>query len=188
MKIPIFEFVFNLGVQSGMPRYVAFLGLLQASVLFIPESAWAYFVGDTILHLEFLPAFVQYYINVATFKNTMFVFWLLSPFTLAINTVLCVVHVNFQGYPSYLKRRSARLKQQGKASDYSLIAGILAFLIFYIWGTAIYLAEPQILGDFVPAQSRWLMLAIHGASIAFVLPIFIAMLIVELRANRARQN
>jgi len=186
MNIPMLNFLFNLGVKSGMPRYVALCGLLQAGILFLPEAAWSFLGVDALQHLEYLPAFVQYYINSTNFKNAMFVFWLLSPITLSINTALSVMHINFQGYPDYLKRRAARIQRQDKVSDYSLIAGILAFLIFYVWGTGINLAEPQILGNFVPAQSRWLMLAIHGASIAFLLPIFIAMLTVEFRANLTR--
>lgn len=181
--IPVFEGLINLGAKSGMPRYVAFLGLLQTGVLFVPEEVWSFLGVDALQHLQSLPGFVQYYINSASFKNAMYVFWLMSPFTLSISTVLSVVHINFQGYPAYLKRRAARLKQQGKASDYSLVIGTLVFLVLYIWGTGIYLVEPGILGNFVPAKSRLAMLIIHAGSIAFLLPVFIAMLITELRAN-----
>ena len=44
MKNPVgflISWFFNLGTKSGMPKYTAFLGSLQAAVLFIPESTWA---------------------------------------------------------------------------------------------------------------------------------------------------
>ena len=179
----ILESLFNLGTKFGMPRYVAFLGLLQTGVLLVPDAVWAALRIDALQHLQILPVFVQYYINSATFKNAMFVFWLMSPFTLIINTVLSVMHLNFQGYPAYLQRRVTRLKRQGKTSDYSLIVGILVFLMMYIWGTGINLNEPGILGNFVPAKSRLAMIIVHAGSIALLLPISLAMLITELRAN-----
>lgn len=181
--IPIFEFLFSLGTKSGMPRYVTFMFLLQIVVLFVPEEVWTLFGVDALQYMQKLPAFVQYYINSASFKNAMCVFWLLSPFTLLISTVLFFVHVNFQGYPAYLNRRAARLKQQGKTSDYSLVIGGLAFLTMYVWGTGIYLAEPGILGNQVPTKNRLVMAFIHGGAVGLVLPILITVLITELRAN-----
>ncbi len=181
--IPVVEGLFNLGTRSGMPRYVAFLGLLQTGVLFVPEAVWAALGIDALQHLQNLPIFVQYYINSASFKNAMFVFWLMSPFTLLLSTTLCLVHLNFQGYSTYLQRRATRLKKQGKTSDYLLICGMLAFLLLYLWGTGVYLSEPGILGNAVPAKSRFAMLIVHAGAIALALPVLIAVLITELRAN-----
>ncbi len=181
--IPVLEGLFNLGTKSGMPRYVALLGLLQSGVLFVPEAVWAALGIDALRHLQNLPVFVQYYINSASFKNAMFVFWLTSPFTLLMSTTLCLAHLNFQGYPAYLQRRAARLKKQGKTSDYSFTFGILAFLLLYLWGTGVDLTEPGILGNAVPAKSCFVMLIVHAGAIALVLPVLITMAITELRAN-----
>ena len=181
--ILVLEWLFNLGTKSGLPRYVAFVGVIQTGVLFIPEAVWGALRIDVLQYLQSLPDFVQYYINNASYKNSMFVFWLMSPITLSISTVSSVIHLNFQGYPAYLQRRATRLNQQGKTTDYSIIVGVLVFLLMYLWGTGVYLSEPTILGDFVPAKSRLVMLIVHAGAIAFLLPISLAMLITELRAN-----
>lgn len=181
--VPVFESLFNLGTQSGMPRYVAFIGLLQICVLFVPEAVWGKLGVDALHSLQNFPIFIQHYVNSTSFKNAMFVFWVMSPFTLLLSTVLFVLHINFQGYPAYLQRRTTRLKQQGKTSDYSLITGLLVFLLLYIWGTGIYLNEPGILGNFVPAKNRLAMLMVHGGAIALLIPVALTMLITEIRAN-----
>lgn len=113
----------NLGTKSGMPKYTAFLGLLQGGILFIPESILAKLGVDALQIQGWCPEFVQYYIINSSFKNAMSVFWLLSPFTLTICTALFVLHANGDGYPAYLCRRSIRLKMQGKPSISRLFSG-----------------------------------------------------------------
>ena len=166
-----------------MPRYLAFLGLLQSTVLFIPEVTWAALGLGAQHYIQNFPVFVQYYVNSSDFMNAMFVFWLTCPITFLTSTYLCIVHINFQGYPAYLQRRAIRLKQQGKTSDYSFIAVVLVMLVVYVWVTVINLREPEFLGDFVPAKSRLSMLIIHVGSIALLLPVSIAVMTAELRAN-----
>lgn len=122
----------NLGTKSGMPKYTAFLGLLQGGILFIPESILAKLGVDALQIQGWCPEFVQYYIINSSFKNAMSVFWLLSPFTLTICTALFVLHANGDGYPAYLCRRSIRLKNAGKTIDFSLIFGVLVALALYV--------------------------------------------------------
>ena len=152
-------------------------------MLFIPESIWTAIGINGSDQAQHLPSFAQYYVKNSGFQNAMFIFWLSSPFVLLINTVLFFIHLNFQGYPAYLQRRSLRLKKQGKTHDYSLIAGLVAFLVAYMWGTGIYLSEPAIFGSFVPAKSRLAMLLIHVAVITYLMPALLTMLATELRAS-----
>jgi hypothetical protein len=177
------EWLFNLGVKSGFPRYVSLVCLIQASILFVPESIWGRFGIDAISYIHNLPVFIQYYIAEASFKNTMFVFWMLSPVTFSINLFLWFTHINYKGYTAYLLRRATRLERQGKTSDYSLIVGVLIFTLAYIWYTAIYLKQPSILGNFVPTKDRIALFLVHVNAISLILPMFLSVLITEVRAN-----
>jgi len=178
------DFFFNLGTRSGMPKYAAVLGLVQAAILFIPESIWAT-IGVNAYRIQAVsPAFVQYYISNSSFKNAMSAFWMFSPFTLIICTVLHTLHINKgTGYQAYLARRAARLKKLGKRNDYSLFVGLLACVIVYVWGTAIYLVEPGIFGSFVPTKNRLAMLIVHAGALGLVVPVVFALLVTEIRAS-----
>ncbi len=143
--------LFNLGVKSGLPKYVVFFGLLQTSLLLIPESIWGLLGLNIADFIHNCPYFVQHYVNMTSFKCPMFMFWLMSPFTLFITTVLCLMHINIKGYSAYLIRRESRLKRSGKTSDYSSPSGFLAIVLLYLWGTGINLNEPGIFASFSPA-------------------------------------
>ncbi|VVC82351.1 hypothetical protein [Sideroxydans sp. CL21] len=177
------EWLFNLGVKSGFPRYVSFVCLIQASIVFVPESIWEGFGINAISYIQNLPNFVQHYVNEASFKNSMFVFWTLSPIAFSINFMLWFTHINYQGYAAYLQRRAARLETQGKTSDYSLIVGALIFTLAYVWYTGINLKQPSILGNFVPTKDRIAMFLVHCSAVSLILPLFISVLITEVRAN-----
>lgn len=166
-----------------MPKYTAFLGLLQAAVLFIPESTWAWIGVNSQKIQAASPAFIQYYIINSSFKNAMSVFWMLSPFTFTICTALYVLRINVDGYQAYLNRRTVRLKKTLKTNDYSLIIGMLASVILYVWSTAIYLVEPTIFRGFVPPNNRFAMLLIHAGALGLYLPCALAVLVTEVRAN-----
>jgi hypothetical protein len=181
--IHVLDFLFDLGIKSGMPRYVVFFCLIQGGILFVPESAWHALGFDALSYIQSFPAFIQYYVNNSSFKNAMLAFWMLSPITLSINTVLWVKHINFQSYTSFLQRRSIRLKKKGKSSDYTLLVGILAAVAFYIWGTGVYMKPPTILGNIIPTKNRLAMLIVHAGAIALFFPVVLTMLITELRAS-----
>lgn len=175
--------IFNLGAKSGMPKYTALLGLFQAAVLFIPESVLARLGVDAQKILSCSPSFVQYYIINSSFKNAMSVFWLLGPFTFVICAFLYTHHINSNGYRAYLDRRIIRLKKASKTNDYSLMFGIFAAIILYIWSTIIYLVEPKIIGGFIPSNNRFAMLIIHAGALGFFLPGAFAVLVTEIRAS-----
>lgn len=181
--ISILERLFNLGVASGMPKYMALFGLIQTCILFVPEMAWSFIGLDAYRYLQYVPAFVQYYVNSTNFQNAMFVFWLFAPLTLGINTVLSLVHNNTHGYLAYLRRRADRLKKQSKTSDYSLVVAIPIFLAMYVLATGVYLQEPLLLGDFVPAKSRLAMLIVHAGAVSLIIPLFFSVWVTELRIN-----
>lgn len=175
--------IFNLGVKSGLPKYFALLGFIQISPLLIPESVWdllGFNISNSLLNL---PHFIQHYINVTTFKRAMFVFWIMSPFTLLTSTCLCLIHINNYGYSAYLVRREARLRKAGKSSDYSLLFGCAIFILLYLWATGINLKEPSVFSGYAPFESRFTMIIIHGGSISLVLPLFMTFIITEIRAN-----
>lgn len=175
--------IFNLGTKSGMPKYTAFLGLFQAGVLFIPESILAMLGVNGQEIMGWYPSFIQHYIIGSSFKNAMSAFWLISPFICIICTVLYTLHINTFGYKSYLDRRAARLEKARKTKDYSLITGILAMILLYVWGTAIYQTEPKIYGSFIPAKNKFAMLIIHAGALGLLFPAALALLITEIRAN-----
>lgn len=186
MKNPIgclASWFFNLGTKSGMPKYTALLGLLQAVVLFIPESTWAWIGINSQKIQAASPAFIQYYIINSSFKNAMSVFWMLSPFTFTICTALWIVHLNTYGYQAFLCRRMGRLRKAGKTSDYSLDVGILLCVMVYAWSTGMYLAEPTIFGGFVPPNNRFAMLIIHAGALGLFLPGALGGLVADVRAN-----
>jgi hypothetical protein len=166
-----------------MPKYVLALLILQASIIFVPEKVWLIIGLDASIYENKLPRFVEYYVDGAFFKNSMLAFWLVSPLTLLINTVLFVVHVNYAGYRAYLARRVERLRKQNKTSDYSLVAGAVVMVSLYVWSTVFYLSEPGVLGSAVPTKSRLAMVVIHAASVALLIPVCLTVLLTELRAN-----
>ncbi len=175
--------IFNIGVKSGLPKYFALIGFIQISPLLIPESVWdllAFNISNSLLNL---PHFAQHYVNVTTFKKAMFVFWVISPFTLLISTCLCLIHINNHGYSAYLVRRETRLKKAGKSSDYSFLLGLSIFILLYLWATGINLKEPSVFGGFAPFESRLTMVVIHGGAITLILPLFMTAIVTELRAN-----
>lgn len=173
--VPMMEFMFGLGTKSGLPRYVALIGLLQTVILFVPEATWSSMGIDASQHLHSLPEFVQNYIQNSSFKNAMFIFWLASPLTLAINSILFIRHFNFLAYTDYQKRRASRLKKSGRTNDYTLIFGALTVIATYTWGVVIDLNEP--------ISNRWGMITIQAGSISLLLPASITILVTELRAN-----
>ncbi len=173
---------FDLGMKSGMPRYTAILGLLQSSILFVPEHLWTSLGIDALQYISIAPAFVQYYVNSADFKNAMLMFWVLSPITFFGCAVLFSVHINNrQGYAAYIDRKDVRLRSLKRTSDYSLAMGAMAIILFYVWSTAIYLVEPKLFGSLVPTKSRFSMLLIHASAVSLILPGCIAILIAETR-------
>lgn len=180
--------LFNLGVQSGLPKYVAILGFLQISPLLIPEVVWDFFRLDIEIFSEQLPYFIQHYINGTVFPKAMFMFWVLSPFTLCLSTWLCIMHLNVKGYSAYLLRREARLKKAGKPDDYASAFGFLVFILLYIWATVINLSEPGIFSHIAPIDNRITMILIHGGAIALLLPVFVAVIVTELRVNLTKQK
>lgn len=182
------EWLFNLGVKSGLPKYVSFFGLLQISTLLIPDEAWRVIGVNAADHLYYLPRFVQEHISGTHFQNSMFVFWMLSPFTLLINSSLFLKHFSSVGYSSYLARRASRLIKLGKVKDYSLVFGCSVGIFAYFWITVVNLNGPSFLGEFTPKKNHFVMMIIHGSSIALVLPAFITVIIVDLRANLTHKN
>lgn len=179
------QVLFNFGVKSGMPRYTVLLGLLQGSTLLIPESVWTTLGVNLLPYLTAFPAFVQHYVDNSDFKNSMLLFWLLSPFTLFVNTSLYFVHLNFRSYTSYLCRRQLRLANQRKQFDYSLIIGASLLLLAYFWSnwyTGISLRQPTILGISL-TKNLIAMLLVHGLAIGLICPMALAVLVTELRVN-----
>lgn len=173
----------NLGTKSGMPRYTAILALLQASILFIPESSYSALGFNASTIKDLCPAFTHYYINNSHFKNAMTVFWLVAPLISAVSTVISIWHFNVLDYKTYIERRIGRLEKAGKDHDYSLIIGVLVFFIFYVWGTAIYQVEPTLWGSFTPTNNRFSMLLIHGGAFGLLFPFGTTLLITEIRAS-----
>lgn len=178
------KWLFNLGVKSGLPKYVSFFGFLQISTLLIPEEAWRVIGVNAADHLYYLPEFVQEHISGTRFQNSMFVFWILSPFTLVINSSLFLkTHLTSVGYSGYLARRESRLSKLDKDKDYSLILGLLLVIFAYFWITVVNQNGPSFLGGYTPMKNRFVMMLIHGNSIALVLPAFVTLIVLDLRAN-----
>jgi len=164
-----------------MPKYMAVIAIILTIILFVPEAVWAFLGVDAIQQVHGYPKFVQYYVSSTSFKNAMLVFWVTSPFALAISSGLSIFHINHD-FNKYLNRREEKLKKSGKASDFNLVVGVFVFVCAYIWGTAIYLNEPTIFGGISPTKTRATMALIHAGSIAFLIPIMFAVLIAEVRA------
>ena len=181
--IRLIDFLLNLGTKSGMPRYTAFLALLQASILFIPESFYSALSFNASTIEDVCPAFAHYYINNSHFKNAMTAFWLVAPVISAVSAVISIWHFNVLVYGAYIERRIGRLQKSGKDHDYSLIIGVMIFFLLYIWGTAIYQVEPGLWGGFTPLNSRFSMLLIHGGAFGLLVPFGVTLLITEIRAN-----
>lgn len=161
---------------------MALLWLVQAAILFVPESTWTMLGIDANRNFADMPAFIQYYVGGSDFGNAMFVFWITSPVFFALNTMLFLAHLNGAGYAAFLQRRTSNLKKQGKSSNLGLVAQALVFAALYVWGTAIYLKEPTILGSQTPVQSRLMMLIVHMSALGVVFPAFLTFSITELRA------
>ena len=175
--------LFALGTQSGMPRYVAFVGLIQMSIVLVPESVFEFLGIDSLRALPSLPSFVQYYINASASKNAVLVFWLFSPITLLLNSALFISHVNNErGFSVFLERRARRLMAKNKESDFPLLMACFVFIAAYFWATLIYLKEPSILGNAAPSKSILTMILIHGGAIALLVPAMVAVVATELRA------
>ncbi|HZW87009.1 MAG TPA: hypothetical protein VFF41_06070 [Gallionella sp.] len=189
-NVSILEYFYALGTKSGMPRYVSALWLLQSSVLLVPEFIWAKLGVNALEFISNAPDFIQHYVKSTDFKNAMFMFWALSPITFVVQTFLCVRHINNdQGYFAFLKRRAIRLNKLGKDQDYSLVIGGTILLFLYVGDTGIWhLADPKILGNFVPIKNRLAMLIIHAGAIGFVFPAVVALLIAESRAILSKRN
>jgi hypothetical protein len=181
------KFLFNLGTQSGMPQYVAFLALVQLAIIFVPEAVWGELGISGVNFMEnyqqHLPTFLQYYISSTNFKNAMLAFWILSPFTLTLCTYLYWLHANTIGYSDYLKRRNTRLAQVNKQTDYSLVLVAIACILVYVWSTFFLLQEPKVFGSFIPAKSRLAMAIVHAGAISLFFPVAITVIFTELRAN-----
>jgi hypothetical protein len=178
-----FEYLFNLGTRSGMPKYMALLGLLQVAILFVPESVWFALGVNGVGWSLRAPPFVRHYVAMADFKNAMFLFWAASPFTFLITFLLSLVHINLTGYQAYLERRAARLQKIGKRLDFSLVAALLATIAVYVWATVINMNEVGLLGNLNPTRSRFGMLIIHGAAIGLFIPVGLTLVVTEIRAS-----
>jgi len=176
------DFVFQLGSNNGMPRFTVFLGIVQGSTLFIPESVLSWIGLSYELTTIFTPQFVQYYVMNSDFKNAMALFWVISPVMFVLCTTLYTKHVNGVLYSAYMSRRALRLKKLGKSEDFSLVVGGVLFLLLYVWSTVFYHREPIVFGEFVPIKNRYAMLFLHAGSVGFVLPIMLAMVITEVRS------
>lgn len=182
----MFQRLFNLGTKSGMPPYMAIVALLQVGISFIPKSVFAYFDLESFRHTWQLPIFIQHYVNSSNDNPAMLAFWLLSPLTLLINTALCLLHLNCKaGFEAYRTRRITRLAALGNRTDYSLIISGISVVAVYIWAVAIQLDEPKVFGNAIPAKSIFMMILVHGGSIGLLLPVAIAIVVTELRANLA---
>lgn len=177
------DWLFNLGVKSGLPRYGSLFLLLQISPLLILDEGWRLLGVSAVDHLHHFPRFVQEYVTGTHFQNSMLVFWILSPFTFLINSFLFLKHFNLAGYASYLSRRELRLMKIGKAQDYSLVIGCSIYILMYFWVTCTNPNNSSFLGEFTPMENRFSMMLIQGGSVALVLPAFITVIVVELRAN-----
>ena len=173
----------DLGTRNGVPKYVVMFCILQSAVLFIPESTWMWFGINFQIVQEVSPEFVRHYIINSTFQNAMSAFWITSPFTFFICTFLWAYHLNTQGYQKFLARRTTRLKKLSKTSDYTMTIGALALIFIYVWSTAAHLAEPTVLGGFVPTKNRFAMLLFQAGALVYVLPALVAGVFTDIRAN-----
>lgn len=179
LPYPLF-WLTNLGVASGMPPYISLIILLQVSIFFIPEFAW---VSMGVAGKEFVvnwPEFIQYFVLNSTFPNSMYIFWVFSPFVLVICLVLYIKHIHGQGYDAFLTRRKILL---GEKRSFSLSIKLALFVAIYLWMVFSNLGPPGFLRGFVPLKNKVAMMVFHGIQMSFILPAFIALIAAELRAE-----
>lgn len=182
LPYPLF-WLTNLGVASGLPPYTSLIILLQASVLFVPESVWVIMNVRGRELVLYYPEFIQYFVLNSAFPNTMFVFWSISPFVFIANSVLYFTHIHFQEFPKFLARRGAKLDMSGKTNDLSFAIQLLIFIMLYIWVVFGSIGPPSFLRGFVPLNNRLAMLVFHGIQISLIMPAVIALFTAELRAS-----
>lgn len=180
LPYPLYWLV-NLGASGGLPPYVFMLCIFQIALLFFPESFWINLAVDGEASVKAYPAFIQYFVHNSEFPNSMYIFWMTSPYVLMINTVLCLKHNHGQAWDTYMVRRKINL---GEKRHFKLVVQMAFFIAIYALLVLENIAPPTV--GLSPYHSKWAMFMIHGIQLTLTLPLMLTMLTTELRAEFKR--
>lgn len=175
----------NIGTSKGLPKYVAIPILIQLLTLSIPEYIFSTFGFNwsVISHDFTLPKFILYFIQTTLYKNNVLLFWLISPLTISMVSLLFLYKINFSEHRDYISRWESRCLNKKSKKDFTLIFSSLIFILIYFGNLLIAHPEPSLMGVYNPMENLISMAIIHGGSICLLIPISISVLITEFRVN-----